>query len=243
MNSLQIGSRVSVNWPQEHTGEISVQEAIVCEQPPRSQGALVDIAFADRSTSRMRIVNWKSKLPGIVSAVGSTLLSQSEIMEKESVSRVHTTSRGLEIAVGRVVVVTNPLDANQLFAVKIDCFKQDGIVKATYCCNPSLFDHFKIDSILRELASGVDPVNFLEVVDAPNEEEDQEEEEEEDKGESVGAFYENVMYKVVYKSKWLTVKVVGMDNDSYYIRQCKADGQLFDQKKKWLVKANKIKSN
>jgi len=242
MNSLKMGSIVNCNWPHEHTGEISVIKGIVCSTPPRTQGAYVDIEFPD-GYHCMHIVNPTSKLPGIVSAVGSTLLSQSEIMEKESVSRVHTTSRGFEIAVGRVVVVPNPLDANQLFAVKIDCFKQDGIVKATYCCNPSLFDHFKIDSILRELASGVDPVNFLEVVDAPNEEEDQEEEEEEDKGESVGAFYENVMYKVVYKSKWLNVKVVGMDNDSYYIRQCKADGQLFDQKKKWLVKANKIKSN
>jgi len=114
------------------------------------------------------------------------------------------------------------------------------------------------------ILSGLESFNKTGILAFIAEEEDQEDEEEEEDSDEdlddedddddigtgygekeeeqlLGGFYINTIYKVLYKKKILNVKVVGMDNDGYYVRHCKKEGQLFDDQKKWHVTAHQIK--
>lgn len=238
MNSLRIGSTVYVNWPNGR-GKIQVIKGVVSSEPPRTQGAKVDIEFADGNYD-MRIVNRNSKKPGIVSADASTLRSPKE-MEKIA-NRGRKNSNGLELFVGEVVVVPNPENASQLYAVYIDYFEQGRCFQGIYCCDTSLGDRFYIDSIVRKLDDGEDPIKFLETVAAPNEEEEEEEEDviegpadnardvhlaAQAQGNKIGEFWSGITYKV---GKYNVRVKSALANDMYYVQEWQVKKHQFKGK-------------
>lgn len=249
MNSLRIGSKVFVNWPIGH-GNIKVIQGVVDSEPPLGQGATVDIKFSDGHYD-MHIVNRNSKKPGIVRAVASTLRSAKEM--EEIAHRGRKNIHGLELFVGGIYVAPNPLNASQLYAVKLVHFRQDGIVEAVYCCDESLMDPFKIDSIVRKLAPDVNPVDFLETVAAPNEEEEEGEDviegpgdnardahlaaQAQAQGEKIGEFWSGITYKV---DKYNVRVKSALPNDMYYVQEWQVKKQQF-KGKQWEKGANYIK--
>lgn len=226
MLSLQLGSKVFVNW-RFRNGKMEVITGVVISEPPLGQGAKVDIKFTDGLHCGMKIVNRNSKKPGIVRADTKTLRSTMEM--KKIANRGRKNIHGLELFVGGIYVAPNPLNASQLYAIKPVRFRQDGIVEAVYCCNESYFDHFKMDGVVRKLEDGEDAVKFLENV--------------EDKGEAVGIFFKNIIYTAPWKKRKLSVKVVEEDEEKkgYYVRQCNAGGQLLNKKGWHVGSGNQIK--
>lgn len=215
MRTLKIGSNVQCNWPNKHTGVVSVITGVVSSEPPLGQGATVDIKFPDGLHCGMKIVNRNSKKPGIFRADAKTLRSTMEM--KEIANRGRTNINGLELKKDEVVVVRNPLNEDELYAVSIEFFERGRCFQGIYCCDKSCFDRFKIDGVVRKLEDGEDAVKFLENV--------------EDKGESVGIFFENIIYTAPWKGRKLSVKVVEEDEEKgYYVRQCNAGGQLLNVK-------------
>jgi len=252
MKSLQLGSIVFCNWPNGH-GNIKVIRGVVDSEPPLGQGAKVDIKFSDGNCG-MKIVNRNSNKPGIVRADATTLRSTMEM--KEIANRGRENIHGLELFVGGIYVAPNPLNASQLYAVKLVHFRQDGIVEAVYCCDESLMDPFKIDSIVRKLDDGEDPIKFLENVAAPNEEEEEEEEDviegpadnardahlaAQAQGQQIGDFWSRVVYKVRFGKRQLNGRVVETNGDEYFVRQCNV-GNLEFKGKAWSLKARDIKT-
>ena len=174
MLSLKIGSELKVNWPDRLTGRISVINGTVAKQQmPRSQTAKVDILFDNGDVCRMRIVDKQSRQPGIVSATVSTLLSPAEILQRPD---VRYNSHGLPTRIGGIYVVANPIEPRQLFALQLESYHRDGMVKGVYCSDRKFYDMFHINSILRELSPLVDPVNFREELAAESAEDESEDE-------------------------------------------------------------------
>ena len=234
MKSLQLGSIVFCNWPNGH-GNIKVIRGVVDSEPPLGQGAKVDIKFSDGNCG-MKIVNRNSNKPGIVRADATTLRSTMEM--KEIANRGRENIHGLELFVGGIYVAPNPLNASQLYAVKLVHFRQDGIVEAVYCCDESLMDPFKIDSIVRKLDDGEDPIKFLENVAAPNEEEEEEEEDviegpadnardAQAQGEKIGEFWSGITYKV---DKYNVRVKSALPNDMYYVQEWQVKKHQFKGK-------------
>ena len=75
------------------------------------------------------------------------------------------------------------------------------------------------------------------------EEEDEEEEEEDaiDKGQQIGDFWSRVVYKVRFGKHQLNGRVIEMNGDEYFVRQCNV-GNLEFKGKAWSLKARDIKT-
>ena len=248
MNSLRIGSIVYVNWPIGR-GKIKVIKGVVSSEPPLGQGATVDIKFSDGNCG-MKIVNRNSNKPGIVRADATTLRSTMEM--KEIAHRGRKNIHGLELFVGEVVVVPNPENVSQLYAVYIDYFEQGRCFQGIYCCDTRLGDRFYIDSIVRKLDDGEDPIKFLENVAAPNEEEEEEEEDviegpadnardahlaAQAQGEKIGEFWSGINYK---QGKYNVRVKSALPNDMYYVQEWQVKKHQF-KGKQWKKGANYIK--